>query len=138
MSKKTKHLELIHQELQAIRALLERSAPAQYTLTPQIYTTTTSSPYTGNIWGGFGGDQQPDGGVGAIVQDPPNSGSGGAAINITWDPGADRLQEMLNNPDGELARQYRTMPVTEKTLATAINDAIRQHDQDLLRALRTL
>jgi hypothetical protein len=135
MSKKTE--QLILQELRAIRALLERQAPPQYTLTPSIYTTTNTGSY-GTWGGGAGGGPPPDGGVPAYVQNPPSSSGGGAQVDIQWDPGADRLQEMINNPDGELARQYRTMPVTEETVHAAIDEAIKQHDENLLRALRTL
>lgn len=111
MSKKTKLLEAILEELQAIRAFNEQlhAPPATYA---SNFTITTSG------FGGGGGNWNPESG----------------------DPGLDRLAELVNNPEGEEAKYVEELPETEipegKSFTQLIEETFDKHGQDLLRKLK--
>lgn len=122
--KKKQLLEAILKELQITRSYLEQRDQAAAS-----GWTTTSNHYT--FTDGFGGVGGGGGGQGAIK------------LNITSsDPGADRLQELIDNPHGEEAKRIEEMPVTEledgETISEQIKQALQQHDQDLVRRIKRL
>ena len=106
--RKRKQLERQLQEMQAEIDEL-RAAP------PSVYPTYTVSTST------YGG-------------------GGGGAADITWDPGRAQLQELINHPSSERARELKDMTPAEvpegKTVYELVEEAIRAHDEELLRLIR--
>lgn len=110
--KKKQLLELQLAELQAIRTYLEQLFSSSSTTSTNYVTVSTSG------FGGGGGNWNPESG----------------------DPALDRLTELLNNPTGDEAKYVEDVPEADipegSSLTEQIQNALQQHDQDLLQRIR--